>query len=424
MASLLHKRQVSSLTETEARALGDWLAEDPSHAALAERLGDPAFLQAETKRFLSYVATEVWDHPELGPALRQDRKPWLFRRWLPYVAAVVLALGIGAWLLYGDRVSVVKDRPLAAEEILPGGNRATLTLADGRVINLDEAQTGIVVGTEAITYQDGSSLNVMPSAAERSRWGQEQGAEGSIKPSQPNSGDGFTMLSLTTPTGGTYQITLPDGSKVWLNAASTIKYPGRFDGDARNVEISGEAYFSVVSDSSRPFKVTSNGQTVEVLGTEFNVSAYPDENETKTTLVQGKVRVVGLVAAQTPKGSPQVNVAPKEANHAPDKSSVTISPGQQAITRGTSITVSEVDVFDYTAWRDGMIVLSGARLQDVIRQLERWYDVTVELPDSGASHTAYVMINRNEKLSSVLKALEETYRVKLKLEGRRVSVID
>src|SRR5690606_13352531 len=160
------------------------------------------------------------------------------------------------------------------EDILPGGNRATLTLADGRTINLSEAQTGIVVG-DGITYLDGTG--VLDNSAS------------SVS----------TIMSLSTPKGGTYQITLPDGSKVWLNANSTLKYPSRFGGKERVVELEGEAYFDVSQQSTAnsrqasfvPFLVKTNNQTVEVLGTEFNISAYADDPVTKTTLVEGSVKV-------------------------------------------------------------------------------------------------------------------------------------
>src|SRR5690606_9955782 len=152
-----------------------------------------------------------------------------------------------------------------------------------------------------------------------------------------------------------------------------------------------------------PFKVITNSQTIEVLGTEFNVSAYADDRETKTTLVEGLVRVAQTTSPEPP---------------------IIIKRGQQAITRGSLIEINEVDIFDYTAWRDGIIVLNGARLADVMRQVERWYDVTIDVPALKTNKTAYVIINRNENLSSVLKALEETYQVKLKLEGRRVGVIE
>lgn len=325
----------------------------------------------------------IWNRMEP----RRRHNVW---RRLPYVAAVLVATAIASWYFFDnqsrDESKIVEQRET---DIPAGGNRATLTLVDGRTITLDEARDGIVIENGTITYKDGNRLADA-----------EEGGEHQVN---------IPLLKLSTPKGGTYQITLPDGSRVWLNAASTLKYPARFDGDERMIELEGEAYFDVVPASQNvPFKVMTRGQVIEVLGTEFNVSAYADDHESKTTLVTGKVRVKPIV----PDGS---------NNSSPISY---LEPGQQATTRGSSIQVSQVDVFDYTAWKDGIIVLSGARLADVMRQLERWYDVAINIPAFTTNNTAYVLINRNENLLSVLKALEETYQVKLKLEERRVSIIE
>src|SRR5690606_27967693 len=198
--------------------------------------------------------------------------------------------------------------------------RATLTLADGRTIDLSEAQTGIVVG-EDVMYNDGSEV------MEHRQDNLSGTQKGSLK---------TNYFVLSTPKGGTYQVTLPDGSKVWLNAGSTLKYPSRFSDGERIVEMTGEAYFSVIRDEERPFRVTSNGQQVEVLGTEFNVTAYPDDRETKTTLVEGSVRVA-LTTGRSPVTS---------------RSPITLKPGEQSIVRGANIEKQQVDTDEFTAWKD------------------------------------------------------------------------
>src|SRR5690606_26229989 len=150
-----------------------------------------------------------------------------------------------------------------ADTIQPGSNKATLTFANGRVINLSDAQSGIKVDDGKVTYLDGT-VSV-------------------IELNQNNSSTSPEMLTVTTPKGGTYQVILPDGSEVWLNANSTLTYPSKFTENERKVNFSGEAYFSVVKNTQKPFKVISHGQQVEVLGTEFNISSYPNELESKTT---------------------------------------------------------------------------------------------------------------------------------------------
>ncbi len=297
------------------------------------------------------------------------------RRWLPYAAAAAILLAVGWLLLVDSRESSVDS--LAATEILPGGNRATLTLADGRVINLDEAQTGIVVGAEAITYDDGSVVSPADS---------------------PHAGLTTYDLQLTTPKGGQYQITLPDGSKAWLNSASTLKYPSRFSGDSREVILEGEAFFKIqeiqgARVSRVPFKVLTAGQTVEVLGTEFNISAYKDDPETKTTLVEGSVKVTpGTQTGLTTNDSrPTTNV---------------LTPGQQAIVSGTRIEITAVDTEPYTAWKDGYFVLE-ATIPEMLKQISRWYDIEVVYKGHDGENTGYyAKLQRDLPLSDILEGLQ------------------
>src|SRR5690606_24636103 len=158
-----------------------------------------------------------------------------------------------------------------------------------------------------------------------------------------------------TPRGGTYQVTLSDGTRVWLNAESRLIYPTRFDGDARNVELEGEAFFEV-SSSTKPFFVQSSDQIIEVLGTEFNISAYGDNLQTTTTLVSGSVSLQNRQSAQVR----------------------TLEPGEQAIVREDKVGVRTVDVADYTAWKDGLFVFNDTPLSEVLGQLQRWYGVDLK----------------------------------------------
>lgn len=393
ISQLLYKHLSGTLSQAEHEELMAWVAAHPDNLRLFEQANDGNQLDTDLEHWLAIPKKTLADDFRLqAEVAKHERrlKVRRLRRWLPYAAAVMIALAVGIWFLdTSDQRSGIRHQSLDGRltaDVAPGGNRATLTLADGQTIDLSDEQAGIVVG-DGVTYLDGSS----------------------VLSKEVNTGANEVPHTLTTPKGGTYQVKLPDGSRVWLNAASTLKYPGRFNNKERVVYLTGEAYFDVepAVNGNRgrlPFRVITDSQTVEVLGTEFNITAYPDDRETKTTLVTGSVQVAAI-----PAGAPL---------------STLLIPGQQASTRGSTLEVNDVDVFDYTAWRDGIIVLNSARLSDVIRQIERWYDVTIEFLDVQTSKTAYVMINRNENLSSVLKALEETYHVKLKLEGRRVSVID
>ncbi len=315
---------------------------------------------------------------------RLQQRPRLPRVW-PY-AAVATVITLVAFLLMlknSDRQSVDS---LAATEILPGGNKAILTLADGRIIDLSTEQTGITVSEENITYDDGISSVVMLSGNEAS----------------------VNMLSLTTPKGGTYQITLPDGSKVWLNSASTLSYPSRFTDEGRLVEIVGEGYFEIEKDTKRPFIVRSEGQELTVLGTAFNIAAYQDDPETKTTLVEGKVRLDGAVDVGA-------------HNHAPNKSSVILSPGQQSITRGAQLEIREVNTDRYTAWKDGKIALEGRTLPEILKEVSRWYDIEVVYEGQVPQGTFFGRANRSSNLGTVLRLLESA-SVGYRMEGRTLFI--
>ena len=312
------------------------------------------------------------------------------------VAAAAVLIALGGWFYWSTQQSG-SEVPLASlygDDALPGGNRATLTLTDGRTIDLSEAQEGIVVGDE-ISYTDGSAVYNGPSGTEK----------GSLT---------TNYYVLSTPKGGTYQVTLPDGSKVWLNSASILKYPSKFDDKERVVELVGEGYFEVNRRQSAqsafnlPFKVITNGQTVEVLGTQFNISAYADEKETRTTLVEGSVRL--SLAREL-----------SEASLVPDKQ-VVLAPGEQGIVTPEGLSKQHVDTEPYTAWKNGRISFNDQPIDAIMRGVARWYDVAVvyegELPEDKFGGT----VSRFDNVSSVLRTLELTGRVRFRVEGRTIYV--
>lgn len=361
---LIAKLEAGNLSDTELKALVDWYNSfDDTQIVLHTGVADSA--EALKARMYQRLMAQVKESHVKRPL----RKPWL-----RYAAAAVLLLSvsIGLWF-YGNSGFIMPP------DIAAGGNRATLTLADGRKIDLSAAKAGIVVG-DGITYVDGSAVIEN---------------EGTL-PAQ------FAALnSLTTPKGGTYQITLPDGSSVWLNANSTLKYPSRFDGNERVVELEGEAYFDVSHQASLvPFLVKTDKQTVEVLGTEFNVSAYSDDPETQTTLVEGRVRVATT------------------ADHRPH----ILAPGQQAVTLGKDIETKEVDIEPYIAWKNGHFLFDNTPLSTIADQLAKWYDIQVVFKDPVQSERFYGMIDRGKNLSQVLKMLEKTQTVRFKLQANTLYI--
>ena len=262
-----------------------------------------ADLRAAKKEFRKVIASEISisDKDTLWPRIIS-------------AAAIIIIISVGA-LFYMDylKKSEAKHAVLEAKsDISPGGNIATLTLADGRKISLTDAKNGQLAEQSGIKISktaDGQLVYNITNAE--------------------NSSQSLSYNTIETPPGGQYQVILPDGSKVWLNSASSLRYPVRFTGNERKVEISGEAYFEVAHNIKMPFRVINSSQIVEVLGTHFNIMAYPDESSTNTTLLEGSVRII------------------KE-----NKSKI-ISPGQQTRVKNGDIDVASVDVTQVTAWKEG-----------------------------------------------------------------------
>lgn len=310
------------------------------------------------------------------------------RYLVPTAAALVLAALTLTMYLIGNRTNQYSSQYVDAS-ITPGGNRATLTLADGRTIPLSEVQDGIVISGDQITYSDGTDL-------------------------VPHMQTGpVEMIQLETPRGGTYQVTLPDGSRVWLNAASTLSYPTQFlPGEGRVVSLEGEAYFEVAqipadADSSPdghrnvPFLVESRGQVVKVLGTQFNINAYANEPVTSTTLVEGRVEVSALGSTSTQM----------------------LSPGTQAVLRGSEIGTRKVDVSQYTAWKDGLFNIEGQSLRQVMQQLERWYDIEVAYDGRVDDVIFRGKISRNTEFQEVLYIFRKM-GIQYKIDGRKLTLTE
>ncbi|SDM51241.1 protein of unknown function [Daejeonella rubra] len=291
-------------------------------------------------------------------------------------AAIIIIISVGT-LFYLNNIKKSNTTHAISEvknDISPGGNIATLTLADGRKISLTDAKNG------QLAEQSGIKIH--------------KTADGQLVYTISNSDNSSQSLSyniIETPPGGQYQVNLPDGSKVWLNSASSLRYPVRFSGNERRVEISGEAYFEVAHNNRMPFRVTNASQTVEVLGTHFNIMAYPDETSTNTTLLEGSVRVI------------------KE-----NKSKI-ISPGQQTRVMNGNIDVVSVDVNEATAWKDGFFMFKNEEIQSIMRQISRWYNLEVEYQGNIPEKVFGGKISRSRNVSDVLEVLESTGSIHFKI---------
>ena len=281
-------------------------------------------------------------------------------------------------------------------DIAPGSNQAKLTLPDGRVIELSTAQRGIVV-EDGIKYVDGTEVvaNLQQPTID-TPGGDHKNIESSVS----------AMMSLSTPKGGQYQLTLPDGTNVWLNAASTLKYPSWFDNKARVVELDGEGYFEVRKNEHQPFFVKSSGQLVKVVGTAFNINAYDDEAQVTTTLLEGVIAIGdGTTGIQSSTGFATV-----------------LKPGQQASFEDGIINTRMVDANDYVAWKDGRFVFYGETMPLVIRRIERWYDVSFAHQELAVGIELWGSLSRDVMLSQILEVIELNTPLTFKREGRKVFI--
>ncbi len=323
---------------------------------------------------------------------------------LAAAAAVLLILSAG---IYFYRVNLTGAHQFEAESgaILPGTNKAILTLANGEKIALSTLKTGIVVDGSGLTYNDGTAVS--PVIANDSRLRRQFRTEG--------------LLSLNTPRGGQYQISLEDGTRIFLNAATLLKYPSTFAGlKERKVILEGEAYFIVKHNAKQPFRVETKGQLVEDVGTEFNIEAYTDETTTKTTLIEGSALVY-------PGGSKLGGgqIGGRHSGAARDLNAVALTAGKQSQLKidGT-LQVSSADPEQAIAWKNGEFMFRKETLESIMRKVARWYDVEVIYENKQVGKELFGgTISKFGKVSEVLHMLQLTGDVNFKIEGRRITVM-
>lgn len=380
---LIAKYIRKELTADESVQLQEWVYRSSENKALFEEL-----TQQMEKKLIDWHAAgdeedEMWE--EIKKRLEKDAgaKVVSLQRGWKYAAAVVLLL---AGVMYfaivrsdkGESVANTENTNKPVHDKAPGKDGAILKLADGREIVLDDAANGLLAqqGKTEVIKKDGALLYT------------------------PAAGSGDILYNtLSTPRGRQFQLALPDGSRVWLNAASSITYPTSFASNERVVKVSGEVYMEIAKDASRPFRVAVRGMEVEVVGTVFNVNAYEDEEAIKTTLVEGKVKVKK------------------------DQAMMVLKPGQQSVLTTTGLKLKDnADVGQALAWKNGFFQFDNDDLQTVMRQLGRWYDVAVAYEGAVPEISFSGELRMQSKLSEVL-ALLEKWDVRFRVEGNRVVVL-
>jgi len=336
-----------------------------------------SFLQEETHKIWEVVSRNT----QPSPQLHQSKK---INRLLPLAAAaalVIISLS-GIFFYTQNRSSSALKELAASADIKPGKDRAILVLANGTRINLDKNSSGHLADQTGVSISKTADGQIVYSI-----------------PDQENTSTAIEYNTVVTPAGGQYQVNLPDGTKVWLNASSSLTFATSFTA-SRSVKLSGEAYFEVskISDDGKriPFFVESGNEKIEVLGTHFNVNAYADETLVKTTLLEGSVKI---------------------------NDKILLKPDQQAQAKGEFVKVLSVNAEDYVDWKKGDFILENNDFRSIMRKVARWYDVEVIYSaDAPEKLNLGGWISRSKNISSVLEIMEETGKVHFKIEGRRITV--
>ncbi len=368
------------ILEVLRKEKGDYkLSDDTADQILSSILAKPG----KTQEHQSFYTDRPEDLPSLKPKAARS-----FSTVQKLVAAsLVIAISISGYYLL--RNSVFKDTPTAMElsqdhDLPPGKDRAYLSFSDGTKIDLENQETQQLLNRHGISNDFKKGELTYPAAS---------------------SSGGYS--TLTTPLGGQYKLVLPDGSKAWLNAGSTLKFPNAFDGGRRSVEMTGEVYFEIAKDPAKPFVVTAKNTgnrketEIKVLGTHFNISSYADEPQLKTTLLEGSVEI--------------------------KRESMTkrLKPGQQAsIGQGSKdqgISIKDVDTRAAVAWKDGRFEFND-NIKDIMRQIARWYDVDVQYEGDIEDKSFAGSIPRENNVSEVLRVLELTGKIRFSIEGRTIIV--
>lgn len=363
----------NELTAAEQEELSAWVAASPDNRRFFEANTQDEGLSRKLRLY------EAFDEEAAWAKFAGERFPEKIRsvkgrnRWWAAAAAAILIATAAAWWWQPARQApqVAQEAPL----VLPGSNKAILTLADGSAVTLDSAGNQVIMQAGTAIRQQGGQLEYKDAENAAVGWN-----------------------TLRTPRGGQFKITLGDGTKVWLNAASSLRYPTAFTGADRTVEVSGEAYFEVVKNAEKPFLVKiSNDNTVTVLGTRFNVNAYTDEASINTTLLEGAVRV---------------NAGGQER---------VLQPGQQAQISAGGIKVVTADTEQAVAWKNEIFNFRDADIRAVMRQLGRWYDVEVVYQGNVPARRFQGEIQRNLPLQDVLEGLKTT-GIQFTIEGRKIII--
>ncbi|MBX3255977.1 MAG: DUF4974 domain-containing protein [Chitinophagaceae bacterium] len=399
IAGLIRKYRDGSISEEEILLLDKWKRSREENRALFEKLMDDEMLgeallemeEADTGLHVQHIFEKAGlDLPVTQPPAVRRFLSKRTAQWLA-AAALIAAIAGTAWFFAGTAARHLENKPIAAADaILPGSDKAVLTLSDGSQIALDSTLQDVI--------EEQGNVNIV-SKGGRLVYDASQLLKEDSRP--------VSINTITTPRGGQFQVVLPDGSAVWLNAASSISFPTTFTGSERKVTITGEAYFEVARDQSKPFRVfviphvgAAGGMEVTVLGTHFNINAYPDEDAMRTTLVEGSVMV-------------------RKAD-----AQMKIMPGEQASIAVNSVVFEKKhpDMEEVLAWKNGRFKFNNTDAVSIIHQIARWYDVEIKTEGDLSAIRFSGGISRKDNIEKLLEILESEGRVKFERQGRHIIV--
>lgn len=380
IAEILSKYFTGSLTEVEQVALDNWLNASEKNKALFNQFSRKGFFE---EKYLAEAAIDTKAAMLEFMERKQDvgSQKYFFMRNIKYVAAAALFI-IGGLVFYLSQKSadVPEDLNVVKEDIAPGSKNAILTLANGKKVYLNHTITGNI---------NDQNITII------------KATDSSIKYQSSDQLQSLTYNELETPDKSEYMITLADGTVVWLNAGSKIRYPVKFVKNERRIELSGEAYFEVSKDKTKPFIIDIGSNSVQVLGTSFNVKAYKHDHDIHTTLVEGSVRM--MTPAQ----------------------SMDLKPNEQGIInlKTQQIIKIPVDVSLYTSWKNGRFVFDNQPLSEIMSAISRWYGVDVIFENQGARNVTFTgTLKRYDSLNKIIDMLEMSEQVTFKKEGSTIYI--
>ncbi|QEM11632.1 FecR family protein [Mucilaginibacter rubeus] len=397
LRSLLEQYFNDAISDADRDELFSYLNNNPddvSGAVDEEMLnleGAPGFDNTRAQKVLADIKADPRFKDDAiipVPVIGKSNIVKLYAGWVKIAAAVLIFASVGFYFVRRQKMGAVKNEVAANNmaKIVPGSNKAILTLAGGKSIVLDSAANGALASNGKCKVNkvgDGKLVyDVLPNAT--------------------HAGVNAVLYNtLTIPPGGQYQVVLPDGTQVWLNSSSSLSYPTEFTGNSRTVKLTGEAYFEVAKNKDKPFYVEMNNVQVKVLGTHFNISAYADDKDLTTTLLEGSVQI------------------------SKSGSLALLRPGQQAVigSDGNAIDVSKANISQAMAWKNGYFMFNDDNIVDIMKKVSRWYDADIEYQGNFANQRFGGTFTRSKSITDLLKNLEQISNVHFKITGRRITVM-